>query len=122
VNINGEIYHTFAAIPDNARITISSGYRNPQRNKAVGSKYPNSKHVQGIALDLVPSMVKVTVEVTIEGQITRKRVTLDLHKALYPALATAGSSSGKNAICEKGSKLLTCGDESEDHVHVNWAQ
>ncbi|WP_169977617.1 D-Ala-D-Ala carboxypeptidase family metallohydrolase [Tautonia rosea] len=113
VNINGQSYRT--AIPASAPVTISSGYRNPQRNRAIGSRYPDSKHTRGRALDLVPSLVQVVV--LVNG--SPMRVTLPLHQVLYPALYAAASSQG-TAIAEQGARPVPVGDPRENHIHVQW--
>lgn len=113
VVINGLTYNT--TIPANAPVTISSGYRNPQRNRAVGSRIPDSSHTRGRALDLVPSVVHVVVMVN--G--ARVRVPLSLHGVLYPALQAAAATQG-TAIAEQGAIQVPVGDPREDHIHVQW--
>lgn len=111
--INGQQYTT--TIPNNAVLSISSGYRNPQRNKAIGSMFPDSKHTRGRALDLVPGAVQV--QITVNGQ--RRTVTLNLHKTLYPALQVAAATQG-SAIAEQGATQVPVGDTRENHIHVQW--
>jgi hypothetical protein len=113
VTIDGQEYVT--RIPQDASLTVSSGYRNPQRNRAVGSQFPDSRHTRGRALDLVPSAVQVVVMVN--GR--PRRVTLSLHEALYPALHAAAATVG-TAIAEQGATQVPVGDPREDHIHVQW--
>ncbi len=108
---------TTVGIPADATITISSGYRNPRRNKAAGSVHNTqgdiSRHVLGSAFDLVPDGVKV--------MINNKRVRLGLHANLYPALCAAASSVGVlHVLPEIGCcTIVDCG-AGEDHTHVDW--
>ncbi len=113
VTIAGQRYNT--SIPDNAPVTISSGYRNPQRNRYVGSRIPESRHTRGSALDLVPSLVQVIIMVNGSS----RRVTLPLHEVLYPALQAAASTQGI-AIAEQGARQVPVGDLRENHIHVGW--
>jgi hypothetical protein len=111
---NGREYST--QIPSDAKIFINSAYRNPQRNRDVGSKHPNSRHVFGAALDLKPSSV-VTAKIIVDGK--QKTVQLSLHGTVYPALAAAAATQG-TAIAENGSGEVKLGDPKEDHIHVQW--
>jgi hypothetical protein len=106
---------TPVAIPDTAGLAISSAYRNPQRNRAIPSNFACSRHVMGRALDVAP-IVPVTV------MVGGTSVDLDLHSILYPALRDAGADAvaGGSSICEDGGVQVTCGDATEDHVHVQW--
>jgi hypothetical protein len=113
VTVAGHQYN--ATIPMDAAVTISSAYRNPQRNKIVGSVYPDSAHTRGRALDLVPGAVSVTVN--INGHATV--VALSLHQNLYPALRDAAATQG-SAISEHGAVQVPVGDTTEDHIHVQW--
>lgn len=120
VLVNGQTFTNVpAAIPVNAPVTISSGYRNPQRNKAVGSLFPDSRHTRGRALDLVPNVVQVQVQVVVNGQPVTQRVPLSLHQTLYPALYAAAATVG-TAIAEQGSTPVAVGDPRENHIHVQW--
>jgi hypothetical protein len=95
-------------IPAQAGVTVSSGFRNPRRNKAVHGK-ANSYHMLGRALDLQPAY--------------DPRSGLSLHGVLYPALYNAANSVG-TAIAEKydnGKPVQTCpGDPNENQIHVQW--
>lgn len=109
VNVGG----VSVPIPDNARVRVGSAYRNPQRNRAVGSRFNCSRHVLSQALDIVPTG---PLRVTVGG------VDFDLlvHDHLYPTLRDAGATEGA-AICEdRPGDRVDCGDASEDHVHVQW--
>ncbi len=104
-------------------VRISSSYRNPQRNKSVGSVVPDSHHTRGRALDLVPDIgraangsLKQSVVITVNGN----RVTLDLHKHLYPRL-NAAAEPGRIAFPEAGNDPhVALGDRRENHIHVHW--
>jgi hypothetical protein len=87
-----------AAVPVPA-LSISSGYRNPQRNKAAGSVTKNSYHTQGRALDLVVAGANAT---------------------LWARLRKAGTNAGYYSICEDGPTVKPCNDASVDHVHIQW--
>ncbi len=80
-------------------ISVESGYRNPRRNVAAGSKFPvTSRHVWGSALDL-----------SVAGA----------DALLWQRLRNAGASAG-TSICEDGPTQKECNDASVDHVHVQW--
>jgi hypothetical protein len=86
-----------AAVPE---IVVSSGYRNPRRNVAVGSKFPvTSKHVWGTALDLKVAGANAT---------------------LWERLKSAGSNAGYTSICEIAADQKPCADPNIDHVHIQW--
>jgi hypothetical protein len=87
-----------AAVPVPA-LSISSGYRNPQRNKAAGSVTINSRHTQGKALDLTVAGANAT---------------------LWARLKKAGSNAGYYSICEDGPTEKACSDANVDHVHIQW--
>jgi hypothetical protein len=98
-------------IPIAAKVRVSSGWRNPKRNNAVGSVVGcNSKHLLGRALDLVPEPIAGEVE---GGAST----TVDVKKYLFPTLWAAAKAAGF-AIAEAGSVPVPCGS-FEDHVHVH---
>ncbi len=81
-------------------VNVESGYRNPQRNVAVGSNYPTtSKHVWGRALDLVVAGPNAT---------------------LWQRLRDAGANAGATSICEDGPTEKACSDAAVDHVHLQW--
>lgn len=113
VTISGKKYRV--AIPKTAKIAINSGYRDPQHNKAVGSKHPDSKHTRGRALDLSPTSVRVTIRVN--GR--PRQVNLPLDQVLYPALYKAASTQGYSQAEIKGKKVPP-GTLHEDHIHVQW--
>lgn len=117
VTIGGRTFTNIpATIPATAPVSISSGYRNPQRNRAVGSLFPDSRHTRGRALDIVPSVVPTRVTLP-DGRMVR--VNLSLHGTLYPALHDAANTVG-TAICEHSSTPVPCGNTTENHVHVQW--
>lgn len=96
-------------IPQSATFLVSSGYRNPQRNKAVGSKYTGgqqvSKHVLGRALDLQPRYQPIW--------------GVGLHNGLYQALYTAAKPQG-TALAESNATPVSVGNASENHIHIQW--
>ncbi len=116
-----------ATLPATAQITVNSGYRNPQRNKAAGSIYPQTSiHMFGGALDLKPQATQVFVN----GQLQNA----DINQTLYPALQQAAATQGRafpevNAIpvplgCN-GCYLYTDTNGvkqygTENHIHVQW--
>jgi hypothetical protein len=108
VTVNGQ------AVPmrADALLVVSSGFRSPQLNKAIGSVHPESLHTRGRALDLQPMPVTVMVG----GQ----PVALNLHAALYPALAAAVSAQGLSPLPEESAKPVPLGDPRENHIHVQW--
>jgi hypothetical protein len=81
-------------------ITVTSGYRNPQRNVDVGSQFPvGSRHVWGRALDLTVAGANAT---------------------LWARLRQAGANAGNTSICEDGPTQRPCNDPRIDHVHIQW--
>ncbi len=85
-------------------LKLNSGWRNPERNEAVGG-IPNSNHQRGGAVDLKP-----LAGVSIPGK-TRSE--------LFCILLTAGMRTGSNALSEKGPKKRNCNLSGVTHVHVN---
>jgi hypothetical protein len=79
--------------------SVKSGYRNPQRNKAVGSQHPSSRHVSGTALDLGVAGANAT---------------------LWARLRQAGASAAPTSICEIGATEVPCNDPDVNHVHIQW--
>lgn len=120
-------------IPSTATLTVSSAYRNPQKNKhkSVGSKYPDSSHTRGRALDLVPDSTNVTF-MTAGNAVNwdlpffppKMKQNPRYHKILYPALLEAARPQAndplKPPIAERGSEKVPVGDLREDHIHVQW--
>jgi len=80
-------------------ITVSSAFRNPQRNKAVGSVFPGSRHVAGKALDLKVAGANAT---------------------LWARLRRAGGAAAASSICEIGPTAVQCNNPGVDHVHIQW--
>src|SRR6266480_113720 len=99
-------------IPADAQLVVSSGYRSPQLNKAIGSVHPESLHTRGRALDLEPMPVTVIVGGT--------PTALGLHEALYPALAGAVSAQSLHPLPEQSAVPVPLGDSRENHIHVQW--
>jgi hypothetical protein len=99
-------------IPAGAQISVSSAFRCPQLNKAIGSVHPESLHTRGRALDLVPLPVTVIVNGT--------AVNLDLHNTLYPALDRAVRSQGLSSLPEQSAIPVPLGDPRENHIHTQW--
>ena len=89
-----------AQITDTA-LTFNSCYRNPQRNRAVGSTLINSNHTIGHAMDI-----------SITGNITSQKWNF-LHDG-------AEAVDNVNAICESGPTQVTCGNANQSHVHLAW--
>jgi hypothetical protein len=85
---------------------VTSAFRNPQRNRAVGSKALNSRHTRGRALDLDPRVLAVP-----------GRTSAQMMCVLEAAGdAVAGPS---NSFTEKGATtFLACDSPLADHVHV----
>jgi hypothetical protein len=108
VTVNGQVVQ----IPQTAEVLLKSAYRNPQRNRFVGSHHVNSFHVLGRAMDLVPA-TPVTV------QVAGHPVHLGLHTHLFQALRAAAATQG-TAIAETGPNQVPIGDPNEDHIHVQW--
>jgi hypothetical protein len=117
------------------QVTTGGGFRNPRKN-AVVSKHRASYHTLGQALDLKP--VEAAVMVTVAG--SKKRLVLDRHAVLYPALLKAAESQGR-AIAEAEGHQVDVGcchcivmvkdpktgqevekSVCEDHIHVQWKQ
>jgi len=99
-------------IPNSAQVSISCGFRCPQRNKAIGSVHPNSKHCYGRALDLVPAPVWVNIN----GVPTR----VSLHGQLYPALFAACQTVGTALAEDSAVPLSSPTDTTANHIHVQW--
>ena len=110
VTVNGHVVQ----IPQTAGVTLASAYRNPQRNRAIGSVHVNSFHVLGRALDLIPA-TPVTV------QVAGHPVHLGLHTHLFPALKAAAATQG-TAIAETSATnqvpVGTATPIPENHIHV----
>ncbi len=86
----------------NFGLRLSSGWRNPERNEAVGG-IPNSRHQRGGAVDL-----------QISGSVPGKTGA-----ELYCILLTAGNRVGSNALSERGPTPEPCDSNDVTHVHVN---
>jgi hypothetical protein len=85
---------------------VTSGYRNPQRNRAIGSVALNSRHTRGRALDLDPHFVAV------RGKDARQ---------LMCVIEEAGDRivGEGNSFTERGAAtFLDCNDVASDHVHI----
>jgi len=81
-------------------LRVLSGFRSPQRNKAVGDVRPNNKHVLGRALDLAP-----------------EPASHDSLTALYDACIRAGF----HTFCESGPGTeVPNGSPDAKHVHIDW--
>ncbi len=85
---------------------ITSAYRNPQRNKFIGSGTINSRHTRGLALDLDPRSL------VIPGKDARQLMCL----VELAGIRVAGED---NSFSENGPvTFLDCNDPAADHVHV----
>lgn len=85
--------------------SISSAFRNPRRNAAVGSSI-GSRHTRGSALDIDPRGLSVP------GRDARQ---------LMCVVEAAGDRvvGERNSFTEKGAKtFLDCDDPASDHVHI----
>jgi len=94
----------------NARVRletlITSAYRNPQRNKFIGSGTINSRHTRGLALDLDPRSL------AIPGKDARQLMCV----VELAGIRVAGED---NSFSENGPvTFLDCNDPAADHVHV----
>lgn len=85
---------------------ITSAFRNPQRNKFIGSGTINSRHTRGLALDLDPRTLSIPGK---DGQ--RLMCVVEL-----AGINVAGE---ENSFTENGPvTFLDCNDPASDHVHV----
>jgi hypothetical protein len=109
VTVNGQVVQ----IPQTAGVTLASAYRNPQRNRAIGSVHLNSLHVLGRALDLIPA-TPVTV------QVAGHPVHLGIHAHLFPALAAAAATQGTAIAETNATNQVAIGNSDENHIHVQW--
>lgn len=101
LNINYQEECNDAGITTDTGLSCNSCYRNPQRNRAVGSVLINSNHTIGHAMD-----------VKILGARTKQKWIL-LNKA-------AEDIEGINGICENGPTQVVCGASNQSHVHLAW--
>ncbi len=126
VTYGGQVHHNVSiTIPANAQVFQTSAFRCPQHNRAdrpcgAGSFFPNSKHVLGRALDLVPSPT-MRLPLGSGGSMILCQVST---RSLYPVLQAAAESQSEthNAGCEKpgSSVYVNCTDPNVWHVHVQW--
>lgn len=85
---------------------ITSAYRNPQRNRFIGSGTINSRHTRGMALDLDPRGL------SIPGKDARQLMCV-------VELAGIRVVGEPNSFSENGPvTFLDCNDPAADHVHV----
>jgi len=112
LRIEGKLNETLARkvrppVRVNLEAWVSSAYRNPQRNVAVGSITKKSLHLRGRALDIDP-----------RGQVagvSDEDMMCYVEAAAKQVVGTAGK-----VITEQGaSTILDCDSPSADHVHVN---
>jgi hypothetical protein len=85
---------------------VTSAFRNPQRNRAIGSQSLNSRHTRGRALDLDPRALSVP------GKDARQ---------LMCVLELAGDRvvGEGDSFTERGAAtFLDCNDITADHVHI----
>jgi hypothetical protein len=85
---------------------VTSAFRNPQRNRAIGSQALNSRHTRGRALDLDPRALSVP------GKDARQLMCI---------LEAAGDRvvGEGNSFTERGAAtFLDCNDVTADHVHI----
>ncbi|MBN1207365.1 MAG: hypothetical protein JXB05_20970 [Myxococcaceae bacterium] len=85
---------------------VTSAFRNPQRNRAIGSQALNSRHTRGRALDVDPRPLQV------RGKDSRQLMCI---------IEAAGERvvGERNAFTERGAAtFLDCNDPAADHVHI----
>jgi hypothetical protein len=85
---------------------VTSAFRNPQRNRAIGSLALNSRHTRGRALDIDPRSMRVV------GKDARQ---------LMCVIEAAGARvvNEANSFTERGAAtFLDCDDPVADHVHI----
>lgn len=85
---------------------VTSAFRNPQRNRAIGSKSLNSRHTRGRALDLDPRRLRVP------GKDSRQLMCI-LEAAGARVVGEQGSFTERGAAT-----FLDCNDPAADHVHI----
>lgn len=86
---------------DNEGLAVNSCYRNPQRNRDVGSVLINSNHTIGHAMDVR----------TLGARTSQKWILLN---------NAAEQINGVNGICENGPTQIPCGSSNQSHVHLAW--
>jgi hypothetical protein len=85
---------------------ITSAFRNPQRNRAVGSASVNSRHTRGRALDINP------LSMAIAGKTPSQMMCL-------VEAAGAAVVGEDNSFTERGATtFLDCDSPAADHVHI----
>ena len=93
--------------PVDLQTLVTSAFRNPQRNRAVGSTALNSRHVRGRALDLSPQSLEIP------GLGTEELMCL-----IEQAGNDVAGPTGR-AFTERGAAtFLDCDSPAADHVHV----
>lgn len=123
------------------RINVSSGWRNPRRNIAAGSKVPNSNHQHGGAVDMQPVGQKQMVGATRRSaylalynaarQVPSRVVLLERNSAqLYPTSAAVATPNAKapdtdhdgipDSAVSKGRSVQAIFDDAS-HVHIDRA-
>lgn len=93
----------------NLSSAIESAFRNPQRNRAVGSMSVNSRHTRGRAFDLVPNAAH---GISVRGKTTNQLICI---------IEMAGDSivGGQDSFVEQGCcTFLRCNSPSADHNHI----
>jgi hypothetical protein len=117
-------FNSFIGTPNACSLKISSGWRNPERNEAVGG-VQNSDHQLGNALDLQVLGMPVTNQIYATLQAAAYCVVGGI-PPLSPVTCTPAGSGGV-AICEAGPIPVSCGTFKDkdgivrtiDHVHVS---
>lgn len=93
----------------NLSSAIESAYRNPQRNRAVGSMSQNSRHTRGRAFDLVPDAAH---GINVRGKTKHQLICI---------IEMAGDAivGGQDSFVELGCcTFLSCNNPSSDHNHI----
>jgi hypothetical protein len=101
---NGVANTTAAPAMTTFGLNITSGWRNPQRNEAIGSVVPNSRHQYGDAIDLTFS--------SLPAGLTMAECNCILETA---AEAVVGAN---NALAEQSSTPRPCDNALVNHIHA----
>jgi hypothetical protein len=90
---------------------LSSAYRNPQRNRAVGSKSKDSLHTLGLAFDLTPYAASVFGKDPIY-------LMCAIHQVAREFLGNHVTGLAESIVEEPNGRIVDCTDARADHVHV----
>jgi len=101
-NLLSQLENNWNTSYPNIVINVSSSYRNPRRNKEVGSNTVNSRHTKGRAMD-----------VTISNPTKTKWVALK-------QAANDTDINGVNAHCDQSGTFVDNRCEDANHIHIQW--